>query len=166
MKTEEKGNISFKMAEIMDIHKIVYMWVKMKEEFIDPIYSVLDKDHREAELFYVSLVNKMCSTDIKNGNVIILALYKKEPIGFGMGEVRILENSSHWVGYCNDIYVKEKFRDRGIESSIRFRIIEELKKKKVSKTLYMVNYKGEEGIKDYIKSGFIPVKVILIKEEK
>ncbi len=162
----EKGNISFEFAKIMDVHKIVYMWMKMKEEFSDPIYSILDKDHREAELFYLSLVNKISSKESQNSNIIILALYKKEPIGFGIGDIRILENSSHWIGYCNEIYVKDKFRNRGIEGSIRFKIIEELKKRKVSKVLYIVDYIDSKNIQDYINKGFNPVRIIFIKEEK
>lgn len=161
------GNITFRLAQIMDIHKIVYMWIKMREEFSDPVYSILDRDHKEAEIFYISLVDKLYSPQLKDTNIILLALYKTEPIGFGMGTIRILENSSHWLGYCREgeIYVKEKFRNRGIEGDIRLRIVKELNERKVSKVLYEVDY-NEKIVKTYKDKGLTPIKIIFMRDEK
>ena len=164
-KEDEKTNISFHAAQIMDIHKIVYMWIKMREEFADPVSLLLDKDQREGEFFYLSLVNRICNPKSKSSNIVILAVYKKEPIGFGLGDIQVLDNSSHWIGYCREIYVKEKFRKRGIESSIRFKIIEELRKRKVSNVLYVVDY-NEKEIESYRKNGFTPINITFMKEEK
>ena len=164
MEKGKNGNIVFVPATVMDLHKIVYMWIKMREEFSDPVESLLDRDQREVEFFYRSLMLKVTDERFKNGNIVIIAFYKTEPIGFGLADVQVLDNSSHWLGYCREIYVKEKFRKRGIEVEIRRTLIEELKKRKVSKILYVVEY-NDKIIESYQKKGFVPIKITFIKEE-
>lgn len=163
-KEVDNGNMGFELAKIMDIHKIVYMWIKMRDEFIDPIGILLDRDQKESEIFYMSLVGRICNPQIVKSNVVVLATYKKEPIGFGLGNIEHLDNSSHWIGYCREIYVKDRFRKRGVEISIRSKIIGEFKKRNVSKVLYVVDY-NEKELEIYKKRGFTPIKITFAKEE-
>lgn len=157
-------DLSYKLATMMDAHHIVYMWRKMRGEFSDPVREVLDTVTSEHEFFYVNLFAKLISPKLKKFNIIIIAKYKEEPIGFGLGDIRVLDNSSHLIGHSREIYAKERFRNKGVEGSIRLRIIEEFKKRNVSKVLYDIVY-NDNVLSTYSKLGFKPIRVTFMKEE-
>ena len=90
---------------------------------------------------------------LKNKKRFILILKQDGGI-IGYLKVSVLENNYEKFGYIDNIFVKKKFRKKGLGTKLIFNVIKELKKKKVKICTLGVDIKNKNALKLYEKLGF------------
>ena len=107
--------LTIKKMEMVHIEDVLFMWkdlLSMTEEVNDR-YQLSDKALDFQREFFIKHLN---SETVFN----FVALYKSEPIGFSNGYLIIpskVFNNKH-VGLIENIYIKPKFRRKGIGEKI------------------------------------------------
>jgi len=155
--------ITYRKAKIKDFNSFLPLWEKLDKSQVKyhSIY-ILDKNIiGKRERYFKKLLKG-------KGSFVYVAEYKGALIGFLVGEVK--DTSPIFkikrMGQLSSIFIKEKYRKKGIGTEFVKILIKEFKKRELRFITVNGNTHNTAAIKFYKNVGFKDFRFVMIKDIK
>ncbi|MCK4918312.1 MAG: GNAT family N-acetyltransferase [Candidatus Pacebacteria bacterium] len=148
-----------KKEDILSILKLVEKMVDFHYA-IDKIYKPY-KEYKELEKYFKSLINT-------KDNILVVVENENKIIGFLEGGIEKASNDVMFdkIGTINNIFIEEKFRNKGIAKKLLKYIFEYFKSKNIEYIQISTDARNKVGKEFWKKNNFFEYQIKMLRKLK